>query len=180
MKTIFTKITTLVPLIALMLCGLSSCSDDNNGNVIVDWYPISIECVVTNSAGEDMIAPNKPLYKADFKMEHDGSIYEALWGNPLEARALLPQLYGLKCDPGFINKDGYRCLMFGTFDPFDFDGSMTFIMPNGQEHEILIYRQMTLISKTQAITNQTVTVDGKVIDEYTNGSPIICLHFIAD
>lgn len=179
MKVNFTKFF-YPTLISLMLCALSSCSDDNDDDVIVDWTPVSVELVVTNSAGEDMIAPNKPLYKADFKMEYDGASYEAQWDNPYEGRAILPRFEGLIYNHWYINKDGNTSLCFGTFDPFDFDGSMTFIMPDGQRHEIHISRQMTLVSKTKAKTRQTVTVDGKAIDEYSNGIPSIRLHFITD
>lgn len=89
----------------------------------------------------------------------------------------MPEFYGLIYDPTDSENELYNepILKFGELEAgTKNDYEMTLVMPDGDRHSIKIVR----VPKKKYHSKQTVTVDGKVLSEWDNGSPNIRLTFV--
>lgn len=110
-------------------------------------------------------------------MLYDGESYPVNWNAVDRSRFYMPEFYGLIYDPTDSENELYNepILKFGELEAgTKNDYEMTLVMPDGDRHSIKIVR----VPKKKYHSKQTVTVDGKVLSEWDNGSPNIRLTFV--
>jgi hypothetical protein len=157
--------------LAALSLGLSACfnDDDDDDDFVWDFYPVAVGIYVTDANGADLLASDGSLYQSDIKMIYQGEEYDARW-DFTTTRAYLPHMYGLCYLPA--EDERAARLLFGELDGNLGDADLTLVMPNGTQHAIHIHRVITTSGKN-ATVKQNVTLDGKELEELSNGGSSI-------
>lgn len=159
---------------ALMFGFVSSCSNDD---YIWDFNPIWVSFEVVDNNGVDQLAEGRALESQPFFVLYDGKEYAVSTDLPewMGSRAYLPSLYGLLYLPA---REGKKArLLFGELDGNIGEADLTLVMPDGSTHDLHISRNIKT-KGPKATVKQTVKLDGKVIDELTDGDPAMTITIV--
>lgn len=171
MKRLKSKLLAMAGSLSLLiLCvHLSSCSDDDVW--IFDFAPVSVRFEVVNADGDNLTAPGAELYGAEFSVLYQGTQYDADWSGREDSRYLMPTFYGLRY---FAQRYDGSGLYFGDLDGQGCEATIVLQLPDGTSHDIYIRRIVKTKGKDYKIT-QTVTLDGRRLDQYSDGSNLIAI-----
>lgn len=162
----------------LVAICLVSCSNDDveEDEPIWDFSPVIVGFEVVSPDGTNLIAEGEALYESDFRIKYREKEFSALWTSPTNSRYYRPYFRGLFYFSGKDTKSNPQ-LMFGELDGNLGSASLDFILPNGESHQVYISRTVTT-QFLDCTVRQTVKLDGKILDEYTDGSAKILLTIV--
>lgn len=166
-------------LLLLLLPLFVACSDDKSEDIIVhDFFPVIVQFEVVDADGASLIDTDAPLYGADFHINYNDKVYDADWEVPTYGRLYLPAFDGLNFAPSV--KDQGPWLTFGEFNGQRSQAEFSFFLPDGSSHQISFSRNIDVDGMDTHVT-QTVTFDGREVEEYRNAdSPILNFKIVCD
>lgn len=187
------RIFDLMMLIATVaMCGfLNSCSDSDpdyeDDYIIWDFTPVHVIFEIVDNQGNDLIATDGKLYKADFTIHYSDETFHSQWTKPWsedwdwnwdenwQTRMYLPHMYGLYY---WAEEDGEPAqLVFAELDGDLGEADIILEMPDDTQHDLHISRRITT-KGPEAFVKQNVTFDGKVIDSLTDGSAYMVIKIV--
>ncbi len=160
--------------------GMMSCShtsdEEDDPDWIFDYSPIEFFFQLVDDAGNNLIDMDGPLYGQDFSVLYNGEEYKVNWEST-KTRYYMPIFYGLEYK--IYENDWGAILYFGEFDGAGSEENFTLVLPNGEKHNVHIYRRAE-VKKNKSYIYQTITLDGVEQKEYTNGIPYILLRIVTN
>lgn len=163
--------------LSVILMGLTACekNEEDDFGVIYDFYPVEFVFEIIGQDGQNLLNGCSAEFYESFSVIYSGETYFPNLGNIEGTRMYMPFFYGLSYVEG---NQGDCYLAFGEFDGGRCEENLVFRMPDGEEHDIYINRTCSVdYKKGEVSVDQVVKVDGKVMDEYTDGISTIKLQF---
>lgn len=174
--------------IAFLLPALTSCSDEENNDMIIwDISPVVVYLTINDANGNNLLNPQATgsLFGKSIVAEVNGKTFEAQWEDPYnrsyESRAYMPHFYGFtfiegykRAEDKFVADPNNNRMMFGELDGATDQKVSMKIKIEGytQTWDIKIDHRCKWVKGNPKITN-TATLNGKEIDE---GNIVITLH----
>lgn len=164
-------------LATFIAAGFVACSDEaGDDDYLWDFAPVVVGFEVVSPDGVSLIEEGAPLHESDVKVKYGEKEFPVVWTSPTDSRAYFARLHGLFYYNGKDTESAPR-LMFGELDGNLGSASLDFILPDGETHHVDIRRNITT-KGPKCTVRQSVKLDGKILGEYTDGSPNILLTIV--
>lgn len=162
--------TTTFKLISCMLLFASvftACDDADEGNYIVDFYPIDVEVFVTDAKGVNLLDPSVPnsIINSDIQLVYNKETYQLDKAFQLDypkSRAYLPMFSGLTLR---TIKGGQPYLNIGEFDGAQDCVKRSFVIEwgDGTKSEIS-YSNKAIEKGKDSRAERSFYLDGKEVE----------------
>lgn len=161
----------------LILPLLFACHDDEEPDyTIVDIYPIDLAIMIQDDQGVNLLdsTVDGNWYKAQFKAEYEGKIYDADWDvgmryvEPVQSRMCPYTFYGLYTYPTYMDEKFNRipaALMFGQFEgDYSYDIEFKLIVPELDKTYDLRFKRTCVTTASGKEFDYESTLNGEPVE----------------